>query len=68
MVRIHFPPAESLSLSRIRFRRSRTPAFRAGVRGWRWTETRRVPLTAVRLSGRPLAPEASLADITPQCG
>jgi hypothetical protein len=34
MVRIHLPPAESLSLSRIRFRRSRTPAFRAGVRGW----------------------------------
>src|SRR5271165_5810334 len=27
MVRIHFPPAESLSLSRIRFRRSRTPPF-----------------------------------------
>src|SRR5437899_2702561 len=34
VVRILFPPAESLSLSRIRFRRSRTPAFRAGVRGW----------------------------------
>jgi hypothetical protein len=34
MVRIRFPPAESPSLSRIRFRRSRTPAFRAGVRGW----------------------------------
>jgi hypothetical protein len=33
-VRIHLRPAESLSLSRIRFRRSRTPAFRAGVRGW----------------------------------
>jgi hypothetical protein len=33
-VRILLPPAESLSLSRIRFRRSRTPAFRAGVRGW----------------------------------
>jgi hypothetical protein len=33
-VRIRLPPAESLSLSRIRFRRSRTPAFRAGVRGW----------------------------------
>ena len=33
-VRIHLPPAESPSLSRIRFRRSRTPAFRAGVRGW----------------------------------
>src|ERR1700719_3701916 len=34
MVRIRFPPAESLSLGRIHFRRSRTPAFRAGVRGW----------------------------------
>jgi hypothetical protein len=34
MVRILFPPAESPSLSRIRFRRSRTPAFRASVRGW----------------------------------
>jgi hypothetical protein len=33
-VRIHLPPAESLSLGRIHFRRSRTPAFRAGVRGW----------------------------------
>src|SRR6266851_10347936 len=33
-VRIRFPPAESLSLGRIHFRRSRTPAFRAGVRGW----------------------------------
>jgi hypothetical protein len=33
MVRIRFPPAESPSLSRIRFRRLRTPAFRAGVRG-----------------------------------
>src|SRR5437899_8281595 len=31
-VRIHLPPAESLSLSRIHFRGSRTPAFRAGVR------------------------------------
>jgi hypothetical protein len=26
--------AESRSLARIRFRRSRTPAFRAGMRGW----------------------------------
>src|SRR5438477_3178695 len=34
MVRILLPPAESQSLSRIRFRGSRTPAFRAGVRGW----------------------------------
>jgi len=34
MVRIHLPPADSPSLARIRFRRSRTPAFRAGVRGW----------------------------------
>jgi hypothetical protein len=34
MVRIHLPPADSLSLGRIRFRRSGTPAFRAGVRGW----------------------------------
>jgi hypothetical protein len=33
-VRIRLPPAESQSLSRIRFRRSRTQAFRAGVRGW----------------------------------
>ena len=33
-VRIHLPPADSPSLSRSRFRRSRTPAFRAGVRGW----------------------------------
>jgi hypothetical protein len=32
-VRIRLPPAVSPSLSRIRFRRSRTPAFRAGVRG-----------------------------------
>src|SRR6202011_5936608 len=28
------PPADSLSLSRKCLRRSRTPAFRAGVRGW----------------------------------
>src|SRR6476661_8945974 len=33
-VRIHLPPADSRSLSRIPLRRSRTPAFRAGVRGW----------------------------------
>jgi len=34
MVRIRLPPAESQSLGRIRVRGSRTPAFRAGVRGW----------------------------------
>ena len=34
MVRIRFPPAESPSLSRSCFRGSRTPAFRAAVRGW----------------------------------
>jgi hypothetical protein len=33
MVRILLPPAESQSLARNRLRRSRTPAFRAGVRG-----------------------------------
>src|ERR1700722_20263254 len=33
-VRIHLPPADSPSLSRSHFRASRTPAFRAGVRGW----------------------------------
>ena len=33
-VRIRFAPADSPSLRRIRFRRSITPAFRAGVRGW----------------------------------
>ena len=33
-VRIPPPPAESQSLGRIRVRGSRTPAFRAGVRGW----------------------------------
>ena len=33
-VRILLPPAESQSLGRIRVRGSRTPAFRAGVRGW----------------------------------
>src|SRR5271166_1696491 len=33
-VRIPLPPAESPSLSRTHFRRSTTPAFRAGVRGW----------------------------------
>ena len=32
-VRIHLPPAESPSLSRIRFRKSRTPGFPRGVRG-----------------------------------
>src|SRR6266446_5271664 len=34
-VRIHLPPAESPSLSWSCCRRSRTPAFRAAVRGWR---------------------------------
>src|SRR6266446_7964570 len=34
VVRIRLPPAESLSLSRSCFRGSRTPAFRAAVRGW----------------------------------
>ena len=33
-VRILLPPADSLSLSRKCLRRSRTPAFRAGQRGW----------------------------------
>ena len=33
MVRIRFPPADSPTLARIRFRRSRTPAFRAGMPG-----------------------------------
>ena len=33
MVRIRFPPAESQSLSQSCFRGSRTPAFRAAVRG-----------------------------------
>jgi hypothetical protein len=33
-VRIHLPPAESLSLAPSRSRTWRTPAFRAGVRGW----------------------------------
>ena len=33
MVRIHFPPADSPSLSRSHFRASRTRAFPAGVRG-----------------------------------
>jgi len=45
MVRILFPPAESLSLSPSCFRVSRTPAFRAAVRGGLATgsaETRRV--------------------------
>ena len=45
MVRIHLPPAESLSLSRSCFRGSRTSAFRAAVRGGLATgsaETRRV--------------------------
>jgi hypothetical protein len=34
MVRIHFPPADSQSLSRSRFSRSRTPLFRAGLGSW----------------------------------
>jgi len=34
MVRIHLPPADSQSLSRSRFRRSRTPLFRAGLGSW----------------------------------
>src|SRR5580704_3337399 len=33
-VRIHLPPADSPSLARIRYQAWRTPAFRAGVRGW----------------------------------
>src|SRR6202049_1823892 len=33
-VRILLPPAESQSLRRSRVRGARTPAFRAGVRGW----------------------------------
>ena len=33
-VRIHLPPAASLSLARTRFRALRTPAYRAGVRAW----------------------------------
>jgi hypothetical protein len=35
-VRIRLPPAESPSLVRVRLRTSRTPAFRAGVRGLAW--------------------------------
>src|ERR1700724_2570139 len=33
-VRIHLPPADSQSLSRSRFRRSRTPLCRAGLASW----------------------------------
>jgi hypothetical protein len=33
-VRIRLPPADSQSLSRSRFRRSRTPLFRAGLDSW----------------------------------
>src|SRR5580700_2103852 len=33
-VRIPFPPADSQSLSRSRFSRSRTPLFRAGLGSW----------------------------------
>ena len=33
-VRIHLPPADSQSLSRSRFSRSRTPLFRAGLGSW----------------------------------
>ena len=34
MVRIHLPPGDSQSLSRSRFRWSRTPLFRAGLGSW----------------------------------
>jgi hypothetical protein len=64
-VRIHSAPAESLSLGRIHFRRSRTRAFRAGVRGWLGDRVGRDALrvsiarqpAAISLSGHIPAPQ-----------
>ena len=64
-VRIHLPPADSPSLARIRFRASRTPAFRAGVRGWLGDRVGRDAqgvsishqLAAISLSGRIPVPQ-----------
>ncbi len=51
-VQIHLPPAKSQSLSRIRFRRSRNPALRAGVRGWLGDRVGRDELASRRGTGR----------------
>jgi hypothetical protein len=65
-VRIHFPPAESQSLARIRFRKSRTPAFRAGVRGWLGDPVGR-DAPGVSISRQPAAISLSGHIPVPQC-
>jgi len=65
-VRIHLPPAESPSLARVRFRESRTPAFRAGVRGWRGDRVDR-DAHGVSISRQPAAISLSDQNPVPQC-
>ena len=63
-VRIHLPPAESPSLSRSCRRGSRTPAFRAAVRGWLGD---RVGRDAPRVARQPAAISLSGHIPVPQC-
>src|ERR1700730_15178333 len=52
-VRIPFPPADSQSLSRSRFSRSRTPLFRAGLGSWLGDRVSRdAPGSPLRANGR----------------
>jgi hypothetical protein len=66
MVRIRFPPAESLSLSRSCFQGSRTPAFRAAVRGWVGDRVGR-DAQGVSRSRQPAAISLSRHIPVPQC-
>jgi hypothetical protein len=66
MVRIPSPPAESPSLSRSCFRRSRTPAFRAAVRGWLGDRVGR-DTQGVTRSRQPAAISLSRHIPVPQC-
>src|SRR5206468_12960973 len=66
MVRIHLPPAESLSLSRSCFQGTRTPAFRAAVRGWLGDRVGR-DAQGVSRSRQPAAISLSRHIPVPQC-
>ncbi len=65
-VRIHLPPAESPSLSPSCFRGSRTPAFRAAVRGWLGDRVGR-DAQGVSRSRQPAAISLSRHIPVPQC-
>src|SRR5262249_24464862 len=65
-VRIHLPPAESQSLARTHFRKSTSPAFRAGVCGWVGDRVGR-DVQGVSISRQPAEISLSGQIPVPQC-